>query len=58
MRLEKLLEELSTELGDRFLSNLLFSDYLATNCISKDNFVLHWLISETHYLLAIVTNKL
>ncbi len=50
MRLEKLLEELSTELGDRFLGNLLFSDYLATNCISKDNFVLHWLISEKHNL--------
>ena len=40
------MEELSTELGDRFLSNLLFSDYLAIICISKDNFVLHWLIDD------------
>ena len=50
MRLEKLLEELSTELGDRFLSNLLFSDYLETNCIPKDNFILYLLISEKHNL--------
>ncbi len=31
---------------------------LAIICISKDNLVWLWLISETHDLLAIATNKL